>query len=406
MFYWRGPVSLARLIAFADDLMQLLLASNRIFGRQHYGVHWPPRLRTHGVGETIQFLVDAGLAADGGGATAVDWLPAHQALWYVDTLLPTIDYALIREGTRDLELIGQFGAPRGGDDIAGGAEVRFGTQFGSFQESGRGPLGARALELVRDAADPPLSGPALPERSWKGDVITLNAQPLGTRGGYVQVRNGGQVSNAVPITYWKIPVHVVQDVDSALRTECTIELHLRADVSAHRMRPHQMPGEAKRIIALASMFESAAHYAASGELSETVSGVTTTLTWSGGSSSGNTVPGEHPVGCSGLLQWDQRRVSIVITGGTGTCMQREVKRRGEETLSDITGPLPVTAIAVPRPEAPLEFVFDERWVLLSGSQSGVVDTTFLLGKERNRTTTVRWDAVMPECAPLDDFGGV
>jgi hypothetical protein len=46
------------------------------------------------------------------------------------------------------------------------------------------------------------------------------------------------------------------------------------------------------------MFESAAHYAAS-ELSETVSGVTTTLTWSGGSGSGNTVPGEHPVGCSG-----------------------------------------------------------------------------------------------------------
>jgi hypothetical protein len=51
-------------------------------------------------------------------------------------------------------------------------------------------------------------------------------------------------------------------------------------------------------------------------------------------------------------------------------------------------------------------VFDERWVLLSGSQSGVVDATFLLGRERSRTTTVRWDAVMPECAPLDDFGGV
>ena len=115
---------------------------------------------------------------------------------------------------------------------------------------------------------------------------------------------------------------------------------------------------------------------------------------SGGSSSGNTVPGEHAVGCSGLLQWDQRRVSIVITGGTGTCIQREVKRRGEETLSDITGPLPVTAIAVPRPEAPLEFVFDESWMLLSCSQSGVVDTT------------VRWDAVTPECTPLDDFGGV
>jgi hypothetical protein len=142
--------------------MQLLLASNRIFGRQRYGVHWPPRLRTHGVGETIQFLVDAGLAADGGGATAVDWLPAHQAPWYVDTLLPTIDYALIREGTRDLELIGQFGAPRGGDDIAGGAEVRYGTQFGSFRNPAVARSVARALELVRDAADPPLSGPALP----------------------------------------------------------------------------------------------------------------------------------------------------------------------------------------------------------------------------------------------------
>jgi hypothetical protein len=99
-------------------------------------------------------------------------------------------------------------------------------------------------------------------------------------------------------------------------------------------------------------------------------------------------------------------VSIVITGGTGTCIQREVKRRGEETLSDITGPLPVTAIAVPRPEAPLEFVFDERWVLLPGSQTGVVDSTFLLGRARTGTTTVRWDAVTPECAPLDDFGGV
>ena len=321
--------------------MQLLLASNRIFGRQHYGVHWPPRLRTHGVGETIQFLVDAGLAADGGGAAAVDWLPAHQAPWYVDTLLPTIDYALIREGTRDLELIGQFGAPRGSDDIAGGAEVRYGTgNSAAFRNPAVARSVARALELVRDAADPPLSRPGVAERSWKGDVITLNAQPLGTRGGYVQVRNGGRCVQCGAD-------HLLEDSGSRgprCRQRAAHRVHDRAAPARRRQRaPHASTSnarEAKRIIALASMFESAAHYAASGEaerdgqrrdhhphLERRLQQRATT------------VPGEHPVGCSGLLQWDQRRVSIVITGGTGTCMQREVKRRGEETLSDITGPL-------------------------------------------------------------------
>jgi hypothetical protein len=405
VFYWRAPVSVTRVIAFADDLMQLLLASNRLLGARRYGVTWPPRLRTHGVGETIQFLGDAGLAADPGGVRQSEWLPELQPGGYVNTLLPTIDVATIREGPREIELVGQFGAPRLADDLPGQPEVRFGNTFGGFDE-GRRLLDERTLQLLREAADPPLQGVPLPDRGWKGDVITLDAGNIGPGGGYLQVRNGGRVSNAVPITYWKIPVHIVHEVDGALRTDCAIELHLRADVSAHRTQPHQRPGDVRRIAALASMFESNARYSASGELSETDAGVTTTLTWSGGSSAGNTVPGQHEIGCAGLMDQEQRRASVAITGGAASCLQREVKRRGTELLSDVTLPLPVSASAVPRPEAALEFVFDERWVLLAGGQSEITDTTFVLGRERVRTTVVRWDVVIPECAPRDDLGGV
>ena len=213
---WEQAVSWQRLLAFADDLIQLNMATNNLDGRL-LTQKAEPRLRAYGMGETLGHLINRGLSAGPGGGNAAFYLQERTAALYVNTLLPTIDYALIREGRLEFELVGQFGQRADTQ----GVTARIATALSE------GPHFAE--RLLSRAADSPLQGiDALRDPLWKGDLLqTVLDEDQLARGGYVQVFNGGRCSNVVPITHWQIPFQAVTTIDELILT-ITITIHVRA----------------------------------------------------------------------------------------------------------------------------------------------------------------------------------
>ncbi len=393
MMGWQEPVPWQRAIAFGDDLMRLLLAVGHFEGDPaRYGVTTPPPLRAYGVGETLGFLANAGLAGPR-GMSGMIYLQETNARTYVNTLLPTIDYIAFHEGEDHFELHGQFGAqqPEG--------EVRFGGSLGRFDE----PMLA--------SADPPLLGQP-PSRSpeWAGDLIKGPLDDALARGGYVQVFNGGRHSNLVPVTFWELPVEVVTTISGGLRVVVTVTLHLRADMRGYRLLPTDRPGDQSPFMPWASMLGSRAEHVASGSISASEAGTTTTISWSGSGSVGN-APGLRLVIGDGVFDRARRSFQVFVNAAGGryderTLVQRlNTETRQLETVRDTTESKPVGVGAPTDPSRPLEFFFDERWRVMAGSYEGSEEEISLLGT-RTRRTSLSWQAAEPRFAPEDGVGGV
>jgi hypothetical protein len=229
------------------------------------------------------------------------------------------------------------------------------------------------------------------------------------RGGYLQVVNGGRSSNAVQITHWQIPMRIVSTVTGGLTVDVAITLHLRGDVRGHRMAPDGVRGGSNRsFFELASTVESAASYVASGQIEQTVDGLTTTVSWSGGGGVGNAL-GDVKVSGTGLLDWTSRRLMnfTVAAQGGPPFDERTVKKRDNQILSDQTAPRPVSVGAVFSTGGPLELVFDGRWVLQGNDLELLADTVNVPGiGNLARSTHLSWGAVTPDFPPEDSIGGV
>lgn len=397
LFTWDKPVSWQRMLAFADDLIQIELGSNNFDGR-NVRQDTPPRLRAYGVGATTGYLRHRGLSNDAGGSAQAEYLPENSPTGYVSVLVPTIDYASINENEPYIELVGQFGREQG---LLQAPEVR----VGGTPERPAEPLLARA--------DGPMAGgDQAATLVWRGDLIQARLRPEHlARGGYVQVLNGDRWSNLLQITFWEIPIEVSATLTGGLTLQMTITLTVRADVRGYRLAPdgERWAGGALRI--LASSADSHARFTASGEIAQTEGRDTTTITWSGSGSASST-PGDMRVSGSGMLDWTARRWSPVVsvTGGGVHDQRRVVTRldpdRGLIVVSDVTEQIPVSFFAPALPIPPLEWAFDERWNLLPGSYVNAVEPVTLLGP-RTRTTTLNWAAVPARYSPVDDpFGGV
>ena len=398
LFIWDKPVPWQRLLAFADDLIQIELGTNNFEGG-HVRQQTPPRLRAYGVGATTGYLRERGLSDDAGGAPQANYLPEFSASAYVSVLVPTIDYATINENDPYIELVGQFGRQR--SDFRP-AEVRIGASPAANSE----PLLARADGL--------LPGGNVPSRRvWHGDLIQAALRPDQlARGGYVQVLNAERWSNLVQITFWEIPIQVTATITGGLTLQMTITLSLRADVRGYRLKPNgdRWAGSALRI--LGSSADSRADFIASGEISQTEGRDTTIITWSGSGGVGSQ-PGNLIVSGSGLLDWTARRWKpmVAVAAGGAHQQRRQVKRfdpltNSTVTVSDVTTPVPVSFAAPALPVPPLEFQFDENWNLQSGSYVNATEPVTLLG-ERTRTTTMSWSTVQAAFSPVgDERGGV
>ncbi|TXC66959.1 hypothetical protein FSC37_17890 [Piscinibacter aquaticus] len=410
---WSSAVPWQRLLGFADDLIQLNLATNNLDGavvRQKS----EPRLRAYGMGETISHLIGRGIT--GAASSPLDYLQEQQAALYVNALLPTIDYVTIKEHALEIELVGQFGRAAAGVAASTPSlpatarlepELRIGTSdMGRFEE----PLLARAAEPLL------AGGQALASPLWQGGLLQTTLRPGELeRGGYVQVVNGGRSSNAVPITHWEIPIQVVRTIDELTLT-MTVTVRLRADVHGWRLEPNAFPRGGAPLNVLTGSVHSRADYSASGSISRSDSGTRTrtTISWSGSGGMGNQI-GAFAVNFSGTVFWDSRRLEMVQIGvaGGGAYTQLTVTeqfdvngallRRTEEST---TQPVSLSAFGAGM-SGMLEMAFDDRWHLLAGGFDMLpVDSDILPAPpQRVVRTRLNWPQVAPDFPPRDDFGG-
>ncbi len=397
LFTWDKPVPWQRMLAFADDLLQIELGTNNFDGsavRQQT----PPRLRGYGVGATVEYLLNRRLADDAGGKGQAVYLPETDPAGYASVLVPTIDYVTINEDDPYIELVGQFGREQGSaktpEVCVGGLPVKPSE-----------PLLARADGLLT-------GGDTASRRAWRGDGIQagLRRNHL-ARGGYVQVINGDRWSNAVQITFWEIPITVTSTITGGLTLQMTVTLTLRADVRGYRLQPDGDRWNGNPMRSLGTSADSRASFTASGEIAQTVGRDTTTISWSG-SGGVASEPGNLLVSGVGTLDWAARRwkpvVSVAAAGGHAqrTLVTRFDLGVGTVVLRDVTEQKPVSFYAPTLQLTALEFAFDERWGLLAGSYANAAEPVTLLG-DRTRTTTLSWGAVAASYSPVDDaFGGV
>lgn len=403
---WQQAVSWQRMLAFADDLIQLNLATNNFAGTVVRQVA-EPRLRAYGMGESLGYLIQRGLVA----GPAIFYLQERTPALYVNVLVPTITYALIREGRMEFELNGQFGHRADTFDSVSGNTV---TARIVHAQSEGGPFSERLL--VR-AADPLLPGSqTLADPPWRAELLQtpLDMQQL-ARGGYIQVVNGGRCSNVVPITHWEIPFQAVTTIDELTLT-VTVTIRLRADVHGWRLDPPALPRNGNPQSAMESSVHSRADFSAGGTISrnEASTRTTTTINWSGGGAVANAI-GSFFVSLGGLLTWDTRVLSFVslsVQGG-GVHQQRKVVeqfdvngqviRRTDETV-DV--PVSLTAFG-PGAQGALELGFDDQWNLRPGQfdMLPVNDSILSAPPQRVRRTRVSWPAVTPDFPPRADYGG-
>ena len=397
LYTWDKPVPWQRMLAFADDLLQIELGSNKLDGRL-VRQEPNPRLRAYGVGATVGYLINRRLGNDAGGRNQANYLPETSPAGYASVLVPTIDYVSFNENEPYIELVGQFGREQG---LFKTPELRVG---GSPQAAGSGAL-ARTDGLMT-------GGEATAAPTWRGDLLQapLRSGQL-ARGGYVQVVNGDRWSNLLQVTFWEIPINVTSVITGGLTLQLTITLWVRADVRGYRLAPDgdRWVGGTTRI--LGSSADSRATFTASGEITQTVGRETTTISWSG-SGGVSSRPGNLLVGGNGLLDWRARRwaphISVTSAGAypQRTLVTRSDPSLGIVTVRDVIEQVPVSFFAPLLPVPPLELAFDERWSLVPGSYVNSTESVSLLG-ERTRTTTMNWGAVAASCSPVDDtFGGV
>jgi hypothetical protein len=386
------------MVAFADDLLQIELGTNNFDGRAVLQ-KTPPRLRAYGVGATLEYLMGRHLADDASGRANAVFLQERAPERIVSVLLPTIDYVTIKEGTLDIELVGQFGRSQGAFLPS---EVRFGTSPGA----------AFASPLLARAADPLISGDTVSGAISYGDLMVGSLRPSDlSRGGYVQVLNGDRWSNIAPITHWEIRIQAVTTISGGLTETFSVVLHLRADVRGYRLQPDAQPWNGAPQIIMSAMGEGSAQVTGSGEIAQTVQGDTTTISWFGTGGTGSSAA-DPRVQLAGTMAWATRQLTAALgVPLAGAHQQRtQVTRFDPElgiiTIKDETVSVGAGVAAPTATSAPLVMAFDERWRLLAGSLTLPPEPYTLLG-ERTRGTVLSWAAATPDFPPDEaNVGGI
>jgi hypothetical protein len=377
---WSAGVSMAQMLATAEDFFHLTLATDRFDGSAARGLRRSPRLRNYGNGETLEFLARQGLANPG----ELAYFPRPNPAEYVNVLSPTLDYVSIDEEEETCELVGQFGAERDGSLLLAGS-------LNSFAEP-----------LLQRATDPTVRfGDSLSIETWKGDFVRARL-PRDRRGGYLQLRNGGRWTNVAQLTFWEVPITVRSTITGGLTYDLTLRLRLRGDVRGYRLRPDQPLDEQRPDVLMTRTLETELQWTASGSIERTDSGTTTRIEWGGSS---NIVAGGAGglIGVNATAQLRSRRMELILSLAAEGWRERTVVLRGGVVQSDST----VTrSLSVNYPLASLtglSLSFDERWNLQPGSTRDT-EPVSLLGA-RTREVVVSWPFAGAAFPPEDEVGG-
>ncbi len=308
---WDGAVAMRTMLGAAQDFFELVFATNKLDGSTVGTQLTPtPRLRSYGVEEVYSYLVQQGLVDGievGGEKGRLELFQTE----FVNQIRPTIESISVDELNQRMYIEGQFGERPTAPDSG---TVRIGSETESFA--------APELELV---ADPPLTE-ASDDLSWDawtpGQITTrLPEDQSGgqRRAGMVQVwvehydeaslSLVHRFSNVAHLTRWTVTLQITRTVGGSLQRSVTMEVSFRAFVSGYRVAPDQPLDQQWTVTEIMNEAEAQIGWSASGSLSKSASGTTTTVEWSG---SGNFNRSEPALGETfsllGLLRVPERRL--------------------------------------------------------------------------------------------------
>jgi hypothetical protein len=256
-----------------------------------------------------------------------------------------------------------------------------------------------------DVADRPVVGyQDLHVADWRPHVITVDLPPAAT--GMVQVWVGKRSSNIAHLTCWTVSFQINRTVGGTLLRSVTMEVSFRAFVSGYRLWPDQPLDEQWLAVQILNMPEAPIGWTASGSLSRTEAGTTTTVRWSGAGNFNRNGPGER-FGLFGVLRVPERRLEcqLAMSKADGLHVTTEtVSGEGSGTEEHDEEFAVATPGAVFPNAGPVLLHFAPDWSLQAGSVTFADNGESVLG-ENACETQITWAAVTPQFGPEDDRGG-
>ena len=414
---WSDAAEARTLLGVAQDFFELALATNSI-SPSWTDLSTEPRLRAYGLGETHSYLSRRGLifTGTGTGANRLEIESGSFPARWVNQLRPSIEWIGITEANEfqagEIQLQGQFGQK------AGNPTVKIGTET---QEIRDGTPSNNLVPELEKVADRPLSGTVdvYGDSSgiidWQPSLIKLSLPLPGQRqAGMIQVwlddassldLAPDRYSNVAHLTRWTIPFQINRTVGGSLLRSATVEVSVRAFVSGYRLWPDQPLDQQWQFVNISNMAEGNIGWSASGSVSRTTSGITTTVSWSGtGNFNHNSATELFVLG--GILWINARRLncSLEMNAGDGLLVSTD---GGDPVPSDFrvgtydADPAPSVP---PLMGGPLSLFFEENWTLKSGSWILADNAESELGYD-NSEIQITWPSVTPEFPPEPDRGG-
>lgn len=405
---WEDAPQQRTMLGVAQDFFELALATNRI-GTDIVRLQNEPRLRSYGVGVTQDFLSRHHLLdTDTGNGVKNHMLRFPGATRpYIAQLRPSIEWITVVEDLDELLIQGQFG-----DDINSVLDegVRIGSDTREIRDPNSGAL-IPELDLVADKPLDSVDGFEILE--WRPFTIRVRGKSKsGRETGMVQVWQAKRYSNIVHLTRWKIPFQITRTVGGRFQRSVTMEVSIRAFVSGYRLWPDQDLRELWPMTSAISSPNGLVGWSASGSESQTISGETTTIGWSG---AGNFSVSEMPLRyfrLEGMLLVNAKQLDCSLAMGVanGLIIRTTTSEGTIEVPVDFDIKTPAVEPGfypngLPKTGA-FSIHFDDSWRLLAGSiifPDTEESTPF--SNNSNCETQIIWSDSVPEFPPEMNRGG-
>jgi hypothetical protein len=405
---WTETPDQRSMLGVAQDLFELLFATNHI-NPQWHDLSTEPRLRSYGLVETQSYLAQKLMTFPDNGESGVNHLeivPASSDL-FINQLRPSIEYIAVSEIAGEVMIQGQFGKT-GMYDYE--AKVLIGSETKEIMDPDP-RVNAPVPELAM-VADRPLVdiSEEMPIIEWLPSFIRLDGvDPSKSDSGMIQVWQGKRYSNIAHLTLWPIRFQLNRTVGGALLRSVTLDINIRAFVSGYRLRPDQPLDQQLPMVSITSMAKGGVGWSASGSVSKTESGTTTTVAWSGSGNFSVIEPPQQIFMLNGILWFDKKQLDCTLEMNVPNALHVTTSTQaGVLSEEDVEFKVSTPVVGVVNPASPvvgtLSLSFDENWNLLAGEAIYPDNNEDVLGYN-NCETQFKWGAVTPQFPPEMARGG-
>jgi hypothetical protein len=403
---WEDPPQQRTMLGVAQDFFELLFATNRNDSSLIH-LEIEPRLRSYGIGETLDFLRRVHLLSNGSSNDVGNRLIEFPGISrpYIAQLRPSIEWVLANEDfedTGEIMLQGQFG-----EESYSPSKVMIGTTTKDIKD----PETNAAIPELDLVADQPLDNPDEFEIiEWRPNLIRVRGESLyGRKTGMIQIWQGKRFSNIAHLTHWLITFQITRKVGVNFLRSVSMEVNIRAFVSGYRLWPDQPLEELWVYTGIHSSKQGSVGWSASG--SESSGGTTVSWAGAGNFNDSDLARGEY-FRLDGLLLIKDKQLdcNLIMNVYDGLLVKTSTVDGVTEVQKNFSVKTPSVETSVYPSGLPkvgaLSLYFDANWNLIPGN---VIfsdnDESTPFSSNNNCETQIMWTATSPEFPPELDRGG-